>query len=66
MLEEVPLPLRESCDLKEQGLFDQITYEKNDEVLKIRELDDKLSRLDQMKKELYEQMTKPIVKKEVT
>lgn len=49
--------LRESCSTKE-GMFDQLTSEEA-ELDKIREIDEKMARLDQMKRELYESMTKP-------
>lgn len=50
-LEEPEIPLREQFE--SQGLFDQITGDKQP-TEKIRELDNKLAKLDQLKKELYE------------
>ena len=57
--------LRESCETK-KGMFDQIETGEEVEVEKIEQRDSKMERLDRIKRELYETMTKPQVKKEVT
>ena len=47
-------------------MFDQIETGEEVEVEKIEQRDSKMERLDRIKRELYETMTKPQVKKEVT
>jgi hypothetical protein len=65
-VEEPPAPqaLREVCE--KENLFDQISSDETD-LKRINEIDAKLARLDQLKRELYESMTvKTTYKKEVT
>ena len=59
-------PLRETCD--QPGLFDQIKSKdaseteispQEKELQRIRELDERLAKLDQLKQELVANMTKP-------